>query len=598
MAAIHIQRIKSALTKLFESHIMMSDYDGKPDTERMMAFLSRALAAYTLTLLCETDDSTAAASVVDGFDDNGIDLVHFDADNNVLYLGQAKWIESGNRSISQADCNKLLNGCRDLVNLRLGRFNDHVRTRAAQLQSAVYSTDVRIVLFFSYSGTQPLSSHVSQDVSQFLKEMNDPTEVFSLGSFNQASIYNSIAAHAQRHSINLEIMLHDWGHIEEPHPAYYGQVDAACIAQWWKEHGRSLFARNIRSFKGSTDVNESIAATLRDDPEHFWYFNNGITILCRRIAKQLIGGPTRDSGVFACQGVNVVNGAQTVGIIGTTSESLGRLLEQSKVLVRLISLETCPEGFDKTLTRATNTQNRIGSRDFAALDPNQQRLASEFLLDGRQYAFKSGDAEPREDCGCSIVDATVALACNADIALAVQAKREIGRLWEDIEKEPYTTLFNEQTNATDVWKAVEILRIVDRRLKELAKQDRPRADLIAIHGNRLVLHRVFRHSEVRGFKASSADLHAIKAVAGTAADSVFARTADYLEGQYPNAYLASFFKNLNRCKELNDHLASAASTQQVADTQSSPTGKAGRQRLLFDDQSAVQCQNNNEENEL
>lgn len=62
------------------------------------------------------------------------------------------------------------------------------------------------------------------------------------------------------------------------------------VAQWWKDHGRNLFARNIRNFKGSTEVNNSITATLRDQPEHFWYFNNGITILCSRVQKQVFGG--------------------------------------------------------------------------------------------------------------------------------------------------------------------------------------------------------------------------------------------------------------------------------------------------------------------
>ena len=69
------------------------------------------------------------------------------------------------------------------------------------------------------------------------------------------------------------------------------------------------------------------------------------------------------------------------------------------------------------------------------------RLASEFLLDGLRYAYKSGDPPPESRVGCTIVDATVALACAADLALTVQAKREIGRLFEDIEGEPYTILF-------------------------------------------------------------------------------------------------------------------------------------------------------------
>lgn len=254
------------------------------------------------------------------------------------------------------------------------------------------------------------------------------------------------------------------------------------------------------------------------------------------------------------------------------------------MFVRLISLESCPGGFDKTVTRATNTQNRIGSRDFAALDPNQQRLASEFVLDGRQYVYKSGDSDPSEANGCSITDATIALACDREISLAVQAKREIGRLWDDIEKEPYTLLFNDRTNATDVWKAVQILRVVDQRLKVLATTHRPRADLVAVHGNRLILHRVFHDPRVRPYRASTANMAEIKGAASSATDSVFGKVSDFLELRYRNAYLASFFKNLNRCKELNDHLGKGSAKDHVAHTETQGSATLDKQKTLFPDQ--------------
>jgi len=587
MADIHVQRIKSALKKLFDGRITMSDYDGKPDHDREMAFLSRALAAYSLMFLCDIDEDAAGAAVTDGFDDGGIDLVHFDGDSGILYLAQSKWINDGNGSISQGDCQKLLNGCRDVVNLRLGRFNPAIRALEPELKAAIENTDVRIVLILAHSGAHPLSAHVRMDVEQFLKEMNDPSEVFLVETLDQARIYNGVASHAQRHSISLQIMLHQWGHITHPYAAFYGQVDATSVAQWWKDHGRNLFARNIRNFKGSTEVNNSITATLRDQPEHFWYFNNGITILCSRVQKQVLGGASHDSGVFECQGVNIVNGAQTVGVIGVIGESLTKPVEQARVLVRLISLEQCPEGFDKSVTRATNTQNRIDNRDFAALDPNQCRLASEFVLDGRQYAYKSGDADPDEQSGCTIVDATVALACAEDITLAVQAKREIGRLWEDIDGEPYTKLFNDNTNAVDIWKAVGIMRAVDSRLKELAKSDQSRADLVAIHGNRFILHRVFCDPKVRPFRAAKADLTELKAAASAATEVVFRRVVDHLNIHFSGAYLASLFKNLNRCRELNIHLEQAGIPMgPPVGQQTTASTSGGQQRLLFDEPQA------------
>lgn len=57
--------------------------------------------------------------------------------------------------------------------------------------------------------------------------------------------------------------------------------------------------------------------------------------------------------------------------------------------------------------------------------------------------YKSGEASPTTSTGFDLVEATVARACiQTDVTLAVQAKREIGKLWDDIEKPPYKILFN------------------------------------------------------------------------------------------------------------------------------------------------------------
>lgn len=98
--------------------------------------------------------------------------------------------------------------------------------------------------------------------------------------------------------------------------ANYGFVDAGQVASWWEEYNPKLFTPNIRMFLGDSDVNKELEATLIQEPEKFYYFNNGVTILCNSYEKTRAGGTRRDSGTFECKGVSVVNGAQTVGSIG------------------------------------------------------------------------------------------------------------------------------------------------------------------------------------------------------------------------------------------------------------------------------------------
>lgn len=53
------------------------------------------------------------------------------------------------------------------------------------------------------------------------------------------------------------------------------------VGSLFKKTGIRLFARNIRGYLGeSPDINEAMANTVRDEPENFWYYNNGVTIVC------------------------------------------------------------------------------------------------------------------------------------------------------------------------------------------------------------------------------------------------------------------------------------------------------------------------------
>ena len=66
------------------------------------------------------------------------------------------------------------------------------------------------------------------------------------------------------------------------------------------------------------------------------------------------------------------------------------------------------------------------------------------------------------ETGCDLADATVARACEqSDLSYAVQAKREIGRLWEDTDEAPYRVLFNSSVSGLSVWKSVQTLRVSD-----------------------------------------------------------------------------------------------------------------------------------------
>lgn len=552
MSQLHVNHIRRTLEKIYSSKIDLSDCKGYPEDKIESTFLSRSLAAYALSNLAEIDSVDAAGCIVDGADDNGIDALYADKNNNMIYLVQSKWYYSGKGCPKKGDIHSFASGFEDLIYPRFERFNKKIKEHKDEIVSILNESNVQIILILVYSGSSELSKYSKRIFDDLLKEHNEISDLLSIRILNLRELHKMVLGTTKGTSIDLDVALKEWGHIENPFDAYYGQIEAEDVANWFNQYGNNIFRPNLRSFMGNTEVNDSIRMTLSKEPEKFWYFNNGITLLCNKIEKKAIGGQDRKSGYFHCEGISVVNGAQTVGSISIAYKDYPELVSKARVFARFISLEKCPDDFAIDVTRATNTQNKIERRDFAALDPEQQRLQRELLLEGIEYTYKTG-GQLVSDRGCDLEEATIALACaSSDIALAVQAKREISKLWENIEKPPYKVLFNPGLNGGDLWRNVEIKRIIDKKLDSLkAAHDQGREQLFIIHGNRFILYFIFKYIRETHL---SGDPEYIAEQLSSKCEEILGRLIKASNSLFPNSYPANIFKNRSKCKMLAEEI--------------------------------------------
>jgi hypothetical protein len=556
MSELHVRQIRASLEKVFKGMVDISDLAARQAEEQTSGFLTRSLAALALTYLANIKPEDASKAVTDGFKDNGLDAVYYHPSERVLYLVQSKWRHDGTGSIDRGEMQKFLKGFKDLLNARWDRFNQRVSAKATELDGALDDAATRIVLLVVYTGQEPLSADVAQDLKDVVEEINDPTELVSNHVLRQGDIYSAVAQGFEGAPIDIEVALYDWGQAREPYLGFYGQVSASDVAGWFGTHQSRLFAPNIRMFLGSTEVNATILNTLLTAPYDFWYFNNGITALCRTIHKKPIGGTTRETGIFECHDLRIVNGAQTVGAIAQAAAKEPEKVARARVAIRLISLDQCPVDFDKQVTRYTNTQNRIDRRDFVALDLEQERIRGELQLEGVTYVYKSGDVVGSTQSGFDLVEATVARAClQADVSLTVQAKREIGRLWDDIEKAPYKILFNPTVSGPNLWRGVQIARQVENELGALRTSADGRGRLLAVHGNRFITHLVLGSLP----KAFLEDQQALSPERVTEVrhltKSVFETVLASLNRLYPDAYFGSLFKSAAKCQHVKADFA-------------------------------------------
>lgn len=546
MSKFHVSQIETHIRSLYEAMLW------KPGIADV-ANVSRLLAYHAVQLVLGADDDLERlVDITDGGLDEGIDAVGVDPAAKVVVLVQSKWRQDGTGSIKQGDILKFLQGVKSLLGMkgadRPTRASDETRTAVSALLTTP-GAKIRIVT--ATTASDALADPVIEPIEELLTQLNDLEDTEPLAAhvhLGQADFFRAIAERP-RTAINLDVQMLDWGKGADPHRIFYGRVSAADIATWFTDHGSDLFADNIRVVIPRSDINDGILKTIKDAPQLFAYYNNGITVLADNISVGLGGTLNRDVGYFKLTGASIVNGAQTVSTLGAArGTEFEQNLGQAFVLVRCIEVPKEQDSLAQQITRFANTQNEVSSQDFAFLDKEQHRLVHELHVLGWEYILRSGET-PKSKISQGVIDlrrAAVALACaSPNIGHAVLAKREVSRLFTD--QSVYRTLFNPQTDPFRLSRAVAIVQAVDDTLDLVAQEAGGVYAGIAVHGRRVIAHLIMRElgddfltDPESAFTVVTAEL------SGLAREHVKS-----LARVFPsNAYPGNVFKNQSRVVEL------------------------------------------------
>jgi len=549
--AVKVEHLVAAIESQFSRHLDLSGGGGTP-AEQLVR--SRGLAALAVQVVTGDEPQACAEAVTDGFDDNGIDAIYIDEVEPRLVLVQAKFHEAGRKTITLGEVRNVLAGMRYLTDERLDRFKGRLDRLAPQIKSVLRRPGLQIELVLAITSNQSLGEAVRTALQDEQRAMNEPDVILTFRALSLDDLHRHVLATTSDSTVELTGILENWGWRQEPYRAFYGTIPASVVAEWYEQYGGRLFDRNIRKALGRTPVNDSLVSTLSQESQHFWYFNNGITVLCKRIVKAPVGAPERRRGEFSLSGVSVVNGAQTVVSIAAVATQSPEMLDRASVWARIISLENCPDDFATRITRATNTQNRVVDLDFVSLDPTQERLRQDFALSLRKsYSIKRGEADPRPDEGCSVAEATMALACaHRDVHYAVLAHSSPGRLWDMGENGDYRRLFRADLGAREVWRWVQAMRRVEEMISGATANLHGRARAIVGQGDRVLTHVVFNMLDRSGIDEPATDwndqLERIDDLVGRAFDSLIR----HANSEFSEDYAPALFKNQGKCRRLAD----------------------------------------------
>lgn len=162
-----------------------------------------------------------------------------------------------------------------------------------------------------------------------------------------------------------------------------------------------LFEENIREYLGNKGVNARMANTLENDEDrdNFFYYNNGITVICDEVKKENLGVETELNRGFRAYNPQIVNGCQTVNTIYEVlkkypESELEQKFANTFVMVKLLVLDKTNNANIKLyqdIVRYNNSQNAISDKDFALNQKLFRSLQQNMKGYGLLLAVKQSD---------------------------------------------------------------------------------------------------------------------------------------------------------------------------------------------------------------
>ena len=154
---------------------------------------------------------------------------------------------------------------------------------------------------------------------------------------------------------------------EADHESYLaimpGQVLAAIYDQW----GTRLLEQNVRVFlQHRGKVNKGIRATIENEPNMFFAYNNGITATAEQVEIEDDGGRLL---LRRLKNFQIVNGGQTTASIHSAQR---RQVDVSQTFVQMKLSVVDPERANRLVPKISefaNSQNRVSAADFFANHP-------------------------------------------------------------------------------------------------------------------------------------------------------------------------------------------------------------------------------------
>lgn len=253
-ANLTMVRIATKLDDLFNEKIDISDV--KTSDDDRSTFYSRAIAALSIMIQCGIDETLSGSCVTDGYHDMGIDAVYNDSTQKKLVLVQSKWRRDGTGGISQEEAGSFAQGVKRIINSEFEGCNAKISAKQTDIIAALKDMDYQIEVIFCHTGNQCITDYSKRPITDLLKQVNeeDVAEILVFKEIKLQDIYDFLASSQALDDITIDdVILSNWGTIDEPFKAYYGSIPASAVGEWYQRYGNRLFALAKRNVGALTE---------------------------------------------------------------------------------------------------------------------------------------------------------------------------------------------------------------------------------------------------------------------------------------------------------------------------------------------------------
>jgi len=437
------------------------------DSDRLK---SLAFVYLCVKTILDLDIDATFDCLTDGTGDFGVDALHvteeMDGEFGVnLFQGKYKRALEGNSNFEQTGIEAMINAIRHIFDpsAELGNINERLRIKVEQARSLVrdgliprvraiacnnglkWNEEAQTAIERAGFGDQVTWEYVNHDVLvgilQRLKPISDTLR---------------LTGKAIIEDMNFSRVC-------------IGRIPVTEIAALMKNHGEKLLERNIRRYLGlhGNRVNEGIRATLNsNEPANFYFFNNGLTLVCDDFAYNALQNSDFQIRV---ENLQIVNGGQTCMTIYKVSEELQRLQRSlpadATVLVRIYKLPKGNEDIVLQITHATNSQNPVDLKDLRANDEKQRQLEQSIQELGYTYRRK------RMDSAAKPSDITTGAAAEAVLAVWRQAPHQAKFFTREHFGKLYDRIFSDDLNGAQIVMASLLYRIAENHRRRPQESD-------------------------------------------------------------------------------------------------------------------------------